>query len=172
MAQTPLKKCPQCGAVAYMQAAQCQNCGRVFQTTNPANNNQTQVIQQGGPQIPQQVPPGNFSGQQISPSGVDYIQVFPGTHSLLLPIVLHFLLCGLGAVYNRQFGKGASVMVVWMSMGVGFWRLAALPEGAGTGLSVAIFLAAPVLWLASLVDTVMIADKLNKGYQIGRWQSF
>lgn len=53
--QTGLKKCPQCGAMAYMDAPSCQNCGRVYQSTNPANLNKTQV----------------FSGQQpIAPSGV------------------------------------------------------------------------------------------------------
>lgn len=44
VAQTPLKKCPQCGALAYMNAQACQNCSRPFQTTNPANLNRTQVF--------------------------------------------------------------------------------------------------------------------------------
>lgn len=44
VAQTPLKKCPQCGALAYMNAQICQNCNRQFQTTNTATTNQTQVF--------------------------------------------------------------------------------------------------------------------------------
>ena len=103
--QTPLKKCPQCGALAYLQDPKCQNCGRMFQTTNPANVNQTQVfVPQPGPQQPVQPQyphPGYAYYEPKRPFNWTPISVIIGAIIIISPVLFVGFSCVASEMESR-----------------------------------------------------------------------
>lgn len=104
MANTPLKKCPQCGALAYMNAPTCQNCGRTFQTTNPANANQTQVF------MPPPAQPTNWNPLQKSAyhgmkRQINWVawSIIIGSLIVISPIVFTAFSCAASQVAETNF---------------------------------------------------------------------
>jgi len=85
-----------------------------------------------------------------------YIQVIPGSHS---PVVAGLLsLCcivSFGQFYNRQFQKGAAMLLVSMVA-------AAVTGGMST----------VVTFPFCVVDAVLVASKLNRGQPVREWEFF
>lgn len=105
------------------------------------------------------VPPQNIQNpqpyaqapQQL-PLPRDAIQLYPGTHQTIIAIILSLLLPGLGQIYNKQTNKGLVVL------GLFFLGLCLLFCTYGT-LNI-------IIWLAALVDSIIIAGKLNRGQPV------
>lgn len=126
-----------------------------------------QYPQQQYPQQYQQQQYPNYSAQMPSPFPVyppEYyaaldkqgiIQYPPGYYNPLGAIICSFLVVGLGQILNRQVSKG-----VWMIVAS---LVLALPT---------FFIAPVVIGIISLVDGILIANRLQRGEPVGKWQFF
>ena len=85
------------------------------------------------------------------------IQIPAGRHKVWLATLWAFLIMGAGQLYNRQYVKGLFCLFLGgITMSIGHWAL--------------------VVWLitafGSLVDARVIAQKLNAGKPVGKWEFF
>lgn len=85
------------------------------------------------------------------------IQVPPGTHPVVLVIVLSIIFGGwVGMLINRQIAKGliygllAGTVIGMLTCGVG-WI---------------------ILYPLTVIDAIMVANRLNRGESIREWQFF
>ncbi len=69
--------------------------------------------------------------------------------------LLSFLVTGVGQMYNGQVTKGIVLLL-------GQIALTVATSGA----------AFPVLWIISIVDAALIANKLKQGQAVGEWEFF
>ena len=167
----PEKVCPSCGFHAPVNAPTCGNCGHAYRTkfTPP---DQTQMFTPGMMSPPGQItppnyqPPPNYQQPPVNqPPIIIYappqqlplgtIQVQPGTHSVALAIILAFFITGTGQMVNKQGLKGVVILLSAILFG-------ALTLGIGWA----------IIGLASFIDAICIANRLNRGEPVGPWQSF
>ena len=168
----PEKICPACAAHAPIQAPTCQQCGHVFRTKFAPPLEQTQMYQPGInppgvtppqgliPALPPVYPPPTqpppiiiYNAPQTMPAGT--VQLAPGTHSVALAIVLAFFIVGTGQMVNKQPAKGVVTMLTAILVGVPTW---------GIGWA--------IVSIASFIDAICIANRLNRGEPVGPWQWF
>jgi TM2 domain-containing membrane protein YozV len=171
------KECPVCGRLEPTSAPICAQCGHLFRTQfatqepfaqpdpprmadsvpyspPPAQPPYSQSVYPPPPYYP---PPNGFAPgyspyyQQMPGT----IQKIPGTHSVGLAVLFHFLLTGGGQMFNGQVAKG------FMLLGVAI-VLAFVTLGIGT----------VVIWIIALIDAVSIGNKLNQGQPVGAWEFF
>ncbi len=97
-----------------------------------------------------------MGGQSAYQSPVHGIRVVPGTHSVVVAVILTLLcLVGAGQMYNKQVIKGVVVLMSAIALAVitvGFSIIFTFPLAA--------------------IDAGMIASRLNKGEVVGEWQWF
>ena len=72
------------------------------------------------------------------------------------------LLLGAGQWYNYQSGKGALFLFGGLFFALFCLILALFTFGLG-------LLLIPLLWIYNIVDTVVIANKINSGAPVGPW---
>jgi TM2 domain-containing membrane protein YozV len=142
MQNQPLKTCRKCGGLHPLHVQRCA-CGHIFTTQFPDPNQQTTMFVP--PQNIQMQPPGF---QQL-PIPQNAIQVYPGTHQTIIAIILSLLLPGLGQIYNKQTNKGLVLL------GLTFIGLCLIFCSYG--------LLNLIVWIIALVDSILIAGKLNRG---------
>jgi hypothetical protein len=179
----PYKICPRCQTPADLQAPSCGNCGRVYKTQFPQNPDRTVVgagqTAPNDPAIYQQPQPPPYEQPTIYQPGYqhpppaytpksDWIQLPPGSHSAGLALLFSLLITGGGQIYNRQFVKGAVVLVGYMALIMVLWVLAVITFGLG----LVFFLVLVPVWIVLSVDAYKVAERLNRGEAIGQWQSF
>lgn len=70
-----------------------------------------------------------------------------------LAAVLSFLICGLGQIYNGQFGKAAAFMLGAAISGL----LCMVVIG---------FITLPAVWIWNIYDAYKSAEKINKGMSV------
>lgn len=151
------KQCPRCGTYSAWDANVCGSCGLFFAPPPPGAPGGGFGAQPGfGGGAPNQYSGyPNPSFGPTTPPG--FIQVAPGTHNVVLVAILSILFGGwLGAIINQQVMKGLL-----------FWLLG--------GIAVSIVtcgLGAIVVYPLMLVDTIMIANRLNRGEMVRDWQFF
>lgn len=140
-----MKTCPNCGIASHLDALFCQKCGHHYST--PFQPGQTQ-----------QIPPGYAGGYQQQPGyQPPFIQVIPGSHPVVAVVLLSIFIGGwAGALVNKQTAKG---LLVWLLGGVLF-TLATCGYG---------FL---IVYPLALVDSVLVAYRLNRGEAVREWQFF
>jgi TM2 domain-containing membrane protein YozV len=66
-----------------------------------------------------------------------------------IAVVLSFLVCGLGQIYNGQYAKGFVLIVCYAVA----WWLTIILIG---------FLIAPILWISGMVDAYQSAKRINE----------
>lgn len=138
------KVCPRCGGACHLQAPQCHQCGHLF--TTPFNQTQGYYSQ----------PPfGNPYGYPAPVPGM--IQVPPGTHPVWVVVLVSILGGGwLGMVINKQVAKG---LLFGLLGGIFFTVIT-----CGYGV---------LLWYPLvLIDSILIATKLNSGRPVRDWEFF
>jgi TM2 domain-containing membrane protein YozV len=173
---TPEKICPACAVHAPISAPSCTSCGHTFRTKFTPPVEQTQFFtpeQLPPPYAPPQYPVYPHAPQGYQPAPPPYtpppiiiynapqmlppgtIQVQPGTHSVALAIILAFFITGTGQMVNKQGAKGVVLLLSAILFG-------ALTLGIGWA----------VIGMASFIDAICIANRLNRGEDVGPWQSF
>lgn len=164
----PHKTCPKCQTPAALQDVLCAYCGHAYRTQFDPPPDQTQMVPDPPPARPPQAPPaapyppayppyapyGQQPRYQVLPA--DAIQVAPGSHSVALAVLLAALVGGwAGMLVNRQYAKG----ITWLVGGVGFAVL--------TGCWAFLF-----LYPVGIIDSALIAQRLNRGEAVRPWQFF
>jgi hypothetical protein len=97
--------------------------------------------------------PGYVPAQQMGRG----IQVYPGSHPVVLVIVLSVLFGGwAGMCVNRQVAKG---LIFGLLGGIVFSVVT-----CGWG--------AIIWWPLTLIDAILIANRLNRGEPVREWQFF
>jgi TM2 domain-containing membrane protein YozV len=66
-----------------------------------------------------------------------------------IAVVLSFLVCGLGQIYNGQYAKGFVLMACYAVA----WWLTVIVIG---------FLIVPILWISGMVDACQSARRINE----------
>lgn len=177
------KTCPQCGQTAMLNAPACQRCGYEYRTQFDPSQ---QMLQPTDPQYSStQAPPTQDPPAQTMPAQVfipspfqppahplpgayygnlppGYIQVQPGSHSVVIAVLAAVLLLGAGQWYNYQASKGVLFLVGGVLFGLFSVILALFTFGLG-------LLLIPLMWIYNIVDTVLIANKINSGAPVGPW---
>lgn len=143
------KQCPRCGQIAPLNAFKCERCGRDFKSTAPPApplpDERTTYLQPAPPQPP-----------PAQPVQDDRIRMAPGTHSVSVAVVLAVLVGGwAAALYNRQYAKGAVQLFCFIGV------VASSPA--------MLILAA---YIVGIIDSIFIAQRLNRGEPVGLWQFF
>jgi len=183
----PTKICPKCQTVALLDARTCSVCAHGFRTQFVAPDDKTQMYPPSDlPSVysPPQYPPPNAQcpppNAQYPPPNAQYpppnaqhppqyppvpqpvyvvsgdsIQVPAGTHPVPLIAIVGVFCLPLGMMMNRQFIK--ALVVLMCGIGIGFVT-------AGIGTILIGFLA----W----IDSILVANRLNRGEVIGQWTSF
>lgn len=86
----------------------------------------------------------------------DQIQIPAGEHAISPAVFLSVFIGGwAGALWNQQYVKAIVCL------------LGGLVAGALTG-----WLALPVVWVVGIIDSVIIARRLERGEAVGPWQFF
>jgi TM2 domain-containing membrane protein YozV len=187
------KQCPRCTNLCVQSDLTCRQCGHSFVPSSPAPQ---QIIhqqssphqpqypqQQGQPHYPQQQGPlpgqpyhGNQQQYQQNPYQNPYQSPYqqptpyivppgaivrqPGTHSVAIAALLAVLLGAWAAsIYNGQVAKG---LIFWLAGGI------FIPF---TLFCLAWYLL-PIIWIVGIVDSVLVANKLNSGRPIAEWEFF
>ena len=162
----PTKICPKCQTVALLDARTCSVCAHEFRTQFVAPDDKTQMYPPSDlPSVysPPQYPPPNAQyppqyppvPQPVYVVSGDSIQVPAGTHPVPLIAIVGVFCLPLGMMMNRQFIK--ALVVLMCGIGIGFVT-------AGIGTILIGFLA----W----IDSILVANRLNRGEVIGQWTSF
>ena len=152
------KRCPTCHAIAQIDQAQCQGCGRQFRTQfvapdpPPARDEKTMAVPRGWVPPPD-TPLALYHQPVVVRSNI--LRVPVGSHPVTLAIVLSIFITGAGQLVNRQYAKAAlmfigAIVLAWPTMFIG---------------SIAI-------GIVGIIDTVQIAQRLNRGEAVGDWQFF
>jgi len=71
-----------------------------------------------------------------------------------IAVILSFLVCGLGQIYNGQYAKGFTLMIFY---GIAWW-LTVIVIG---------FLIVPILWITGMVDAYQSAKRINERLAAG-----
>ena len=92
---------------------------------------------------------------QYQPPMPGMIQQPPGTHSTTAAGLLGFFLAGAGQMVNRQYLKGivlffCAFFAAFVTFGIGGF----------------------VIWLLAFIDSIQIANRINRGEAVGPWQFF
>ena len=162
----PQKACPKCQQQCPVNTPLCASCGHVYRTKfpEPPLDDRTQAISPPSYSPPPYQPNNYQSNNYQSPQPVyivsgDTIQVPAGTHPVVLSILLSLLcLPGLATMTNRQMVKGIVIMLSAFAMAfIGVFTL---------------FIPLAVVWIASIIDAISVANRLNRGEAIGQWTSF
>jgi hypothetical protein len=83
------------------------------------------------------------------------IQYPPGSHNPGGAILCGFLIVGVGQMVNHQVIKGVVIMLAALCLGVFTAGVATL-----------------IIWLFAFIDTICIANRLNRGEPVREWQFF
>ena len=162
----PAKICPKCQTSALLDARTCSVCAHGFRTQFVAPDDKTQIYLPGDlPPVyspPQYTPPNAQYPPQYTPvpqpvyvvSG-DSIQVPAGTHPVPLIAIIGVFCFPLGTMMNRQFIK--ALVILMCGIGIGL-----VTVGIGA------FLIGVIAW----IDSILVANRLNRGEVIGQWTSF
>ncbi|MFN7172674.1 MAG: hypothetical protein ACK4P3_07840 [Fimbriimonadaceae bacterium] len=182
------KQCPRCTNLCDQSDLTCRQCGHRFV---PSSLGPQQIIHQEPsavqPHYPKQQDPfpgqlyhGNQQQYQQNPSQNPFQNPYqspyqqptpyivppgvivrqPGTHSVAIAALLAVLLGAWAAsIYNGQVAKG---LIFWLAGGI----FIALVLGC-----LAWFLL-PIIWIVGIVDSVLVANKLNSGRPIAEWEFF
>jgi TM2 domain-containing membrane protein YozV len=86
---------------------------------------------------------------------VGYVQKIPGTHSPGIAALISFFLTGGGQVYNGQTGKGITLLMAAICLGL-------ISYGILGG----------VIWVITLIDAICVGNKLNQGRVVSKWEFF
>ena len=80
----------------------------------------------------------------------------------ITPLILSFIYCGLGQIYNRQVAKGIDFIVVYTILAASYF--APMPLVRLIGLSIL-----PTMWFIGMVDAYLGADAVvhKKGWLLG-----
>lgn len=135
--------CLKCGFNMYTTKNHCYHCGV---SVNPAQA----ICTTCGVNLNNQAAPHNHSGQRNH---------YAGTEPILAALV-SFLITGVGQMINRQFVKGIVLLAVSFFMWI-IGVILILP-----------LLFAFVLWVVSIVDAYLIAQKIRNGKTVGEWEMF
>jgi TM2 domain-containing membrane protein YozV len=133
--------CPE-GGTAWTQAKKDPLLGALFQRSNQGTGLQTSTVTTPGGtivQVTNQIPGANLAQAALLLSG-DAAPKSPG-----IALLLSFLLCGVGQMYNGQVGKG----FLMLFGGIAAWL---------------VFLGW-VVWIWSMVDAYQTAKQMNLRYQ-------
>lgn len=105
-------------------------------------------------QVTNQVPNNNAAVAALLMSAGDAAPKSPG-----IALLLSFLFCGAGQMYNGQVGKGIALLIFyWITLFLGF-SLAII------GIGLLFFLVAFILWIWSLADAYSVAKQMNLRFQ-------
>jgi TM2 domain-containing membrane protein YozV len=112
---------------------------------------------------------GQLIHRQVSDRGQKGQKMITGKKNPVVAGLLSFLIIGLGQIYNGQVAKGLFLLglqVVGVFLG--------LVSGVLTcGISLLVFVPfALFIEIVSIVDAVMIANKLQQGQAVGEWEWF
>lgn len=77
------------------------------------------------------------------------------------------LLCGpgVGQIYNRQYAKGALILLGFWSVNATIFFVAILTLGLA-------YIPAIIAWLALAIDALQVGRRLNSGQPVDQWQFF
>jgi TM2 domain-containing membrane protein YozV len=135
--------CLKCGFNMYTTKNHCYHCGVAV--------NQAQAICTScGVSLNTQAAHDNQSGQS---------KYYAGTEPILAALV-SFLITGVGQMLNRQFVKGIVMLAVSFFMWI-IGVILILP-----------LLFVFVIWVVSIVDAYLIAQKIRNGKTVGEWEMF
>lgn len=178
----PTKTCPLCGLMSPVSANFCANCSHEFQATfnepppvqmyqspvPPPYQHQPQPTLYPAPHRQHQPPPYHQSPyqqmqQQYRPADYDRprhapsecIQLPPGAHQTAMAVMCAILMTGGGQMYNKQVAKGATLLAGAIFLFLPSWGLLTL-----------------AITVTCIVDAVLIANRLNRGEVVGKWQFF
>ena len=169
----PQKICPKCQTTAPLDARTCSACAHGFRTQFIAPDDKTQTETKTQMYSPGDMPPAYPSAPQYPPPNAQYpppyaplpqpvyvvsgdsIQVPAGTHPVPLIAIVGVLCLPVGMMMNRQFIKALVVLACGIGIGL-------VTAGIGG------FLIGFIAW----IDSVMVANRLNRGEVIGQWTSF
>ncbi|NLA99377.1 MAG: zinc-ribbon domain-containing protein [Methanomicrobiales archaeon] len=97
---------------------------------------------------------------EICPNcGVRLKEIVINRRSPVIALILSFFICGLGQIYNGQFGKGIAYFVIYLVC------------IASVALLIGLLLW-PVWWLIGMVDAYVSANKINAGEDASRFINF
>ncbi len=100
------------------------------------------------------------SNAEICPNcGVRLKEIVINRRSPVIAVILSFFICGLGQIYNGQFGKGIAYFVIYLVC------FASIVVAIG-------FLLLPLWWLIGMVDAYVSANKINAGEDASRFINF
>ncbi len=155
------KVCPACGAKAELDASACSKCGHQFRTKFTTLPNQTQAFVR-----PASQPGPGFIGPGVP---VGWILKPPGQHQPAAPILLSVLLGPwAGALFNGQTMKGIILMFLIPTLIVVGLTTIMVPA-----ISLVILFVLPGLtYLAGIVDTALVAMRIQRGEAVDPWQFF
>jgi TM2 domain-containing membrane protein YozV len=147
--------CPECGQQNPDNARFCQNCGQAFPQAQtqpqPAQAAPQRPAQAGNPGAPANAMPGAGPGYAGTTAPVRQKTPIVGG-------ILGFLGFGLGAFYNGQIAKGATLLGITIVFWGLFLALGPLPN----------FL----IGIALAIDGYKISQRINNGETVGPWQFF
>lgn len=97
------------------------------------------------------------SNAEICPNcGVRLKEVAINRRSPIIAALLSVFICGLGQIYNGQFGKGIAYIIIAMLC-------------AASILIVIGFILVPIWWIIGIADAYMSAKKLSAGVEASRF---
>lgn len=163
--------CPWCKTVVRDEKETCRRCGTPL------------------PPKPERDPSKPFLLWGSEPAGAgsyegdpEYDMLYPEQKSLAFVVVLNLILSGLGQIYLGQKGKGLLLMspsivgvVLGMSLNNPGARHSAMSMGSLRMLAVATLVLVVlgfVLRVVSIVDGVLIVNKMNQDKMVGKWEWF
>lgn len=167
-------KCPRCGASLVPGLQLCTTCGTKFPALIAAPNPPPAVAptqymissqpalpdqQAAHPQVviynnaapPQQVPPQYPYQYQDG----EFIKMPAGQHNVAMAVVIALFLNGGGQFVNKQTGKGWVILLLAVLLGSATYGIGWL-----------------VVSIFGLADAICIAQKLNRGEAVRKWQWF
>lgn len=145
------KQCPQCAATNPVAAQLCWSCETPFVMSPPPSNPPVQNASAYSH------PPNAYINPPAPSYAKGMIQVPAGSHSVVLVAVLSILFGGwVGMLINRQVVKG----LVYGLLISGLLTL------------VTCGLAAIIVYPLTIVDAIMVANRLNRGEAVKEWQFF
>lgn len=142
-----MKTCPHCGQTVNIQDQRCFRCGNYFAPQQPYNS----YVAPGNSPYPRQA---QYVQQPMTPG---MIWMPPGTHNVTTVVLLSIFIGGwVGMIVNKQVTKGLIIgLLVPVVLAV-----------CTSGIS---FL---VTYPLTLIDAILIANKLNRGQAVGEWEYF